>query len=199
MNRTRIAMLVFTFALVTAFAAAASAMPSTGTLEINGGYAKSSLEAAPGFSTDSPSGGLSFGAGYFRSIAPKTSWGIETSYDNLGSLDWNTGTDAMTTSIHMLRISPEFRMNFGAMVGPSFCAQAGAGYYSVSAKVQDNTTSTDLSPASEGKFGFNMGAGVAFPMGPKTKMNIMGMYHTVSTSGTSTNYLGVRCGIGFGM
>jgi opacity protein-like surface antigen len=191
-------MLVFTFALVTAFAAAASAMPSTGTLEINGGYAKSSLEAAAPFSTDSPSGGLSFGAGYFRSIAPKTSWGIETSYDNLGSMDWTDGTDNWTSSIHMLRISPEFRMNFGAMVGPSFCAQAGAGYYSVSVKEEDTTTSTNAT-ASDGKFGFNMGAGVAFPMGPKTKMNIMGMYHTVSTSGTSTNYLGVRCGIGFGM
>jgi opacity protein-like surface antigen len=198
MNRTRFAMVVFMFALITAFAAAASAMPSTGTLEISGGYAKSSLEAASPFSTDSPSGGLSFGAGYFRSIAPKTSWGIETSYDNLGSVDWNNGTDNMTSSIHMFRVTPELRMNFGAMVGPSFCAQAGAGYYSVSAKVADNTTSTDAT-SSEGKFGFNMGAGVAFPMGPKTKMNIMGNYHSVSTSGSSTNYFGVRCGIGFGM
>jgi opacity protein-like surface antigen len=198
MNRTRIAMLVFTFALVTAFAAAASAMPSAGSLEISGGYAKSSLEAAAPFSTDSPSGGLSFGAGYFRSIAPKTSWGIETSYDNLGSMDWNDGTDNWTSSIHMLRISPEFRMNFGAMVGPSFCAQAGAGYYSVSVKEEDTTTSTSAT-ASDGKFGFNMGAGVAFPMGPKTKMNIMGMYHSVSTSGTSTNYFGIRAGLGFNM
>jgi opacity protein-like surface antigen len=197
MNRTKIAMLGFTFALVTAFAAAASAMPSTGTLEVSGGYAKSSLEAAAPFSTDSPSGGLSFGAGYFRSIAPKTSWGIETSYDNLGHVDF-TNVDSYTSSIHMLRVTPEFRMNFGAMVGPSFCAQAGAGYYNVSAKLADNTTSTDAS-ASQGKIGFNMGAGVAFPMGPKTKMNIMGMYHSVSTTGSSTNYFGVRCGVGFGM
>jgi hypothetical protein len=197
MNRTRIAMLVFTFALVTAFAAAASAMPSAGSLEISGGYAKSSLEAAAPFSTDSPSGGLSFGAGYFRSIAPKTSWGIETSYDNLGHVDFTNG-DSYTSSIHMLRISPEFRMNFGAMVGPSFFAQAGAGYYSVSAKVADNTTSTDAT-ASDGKLGFNFGAGVGFPMGPKTKLNLMGMYHSVSTSGSSTNYVGVRAGVGFNM
>jgi opacity protein-like surface antigen len=198
MNRTRFAMMAFTFALVTAFAAAASAMPSTGTVEISGGYAKSSLEAASPFTTDSPSGGLSFGGGYFRSIAPKTSWGVEASYDNLGSLDWNDGTDAHTTSLHMLRVTPELRMNFGALVGPSFCAQAGAGYYSVSAKDEDTTISTNTT-ASDGKFGFNFGAGVGFPMGPKTKLNIMGIYNSVSTSGQSTNYMGVRAGVGFGM
>ncbi len=198
MNRTRIAMLVFTFALVTAFAAAASAMPSTGTLEICGGYAKSSTEAASPFSTDSPSGGLSFGAGYFRNLAPKTAWGVEGSYDNLGSLKWNDGTDNHTSSMHMLRVTPEVRMNFGAMVGPSFCAQAGGGYYSVSAKDEDTTLSTNTT-ASKGKFGFNFGAGVGFPMGPKTKLNIMGMYHSVQTPGSSTNYLGVRAGIGIGM
>jgi opacity protein-like surface antigen len=198
MNRNRFAMMAFMFVLVMAFAAAASAMPSAGTLEFCGGYAKTSTEVASGFSTDSPSGGLSFGAGYFRSIAPKTSWGVEGSYDNLGSLDWNDGTDAHTTSMHMLRVTPELRMNFGAMVGPSFCAQAGAGYYSVSAKDEDTTLSTNAT-ASDGKFGFNFGAGVGFPMGPKTKLNIMGMYHSVSTSGQSTNYMGVRAGIGIGM
>lgn len=198
MNRTRIAMLVFTFALVTAFAAAASAMPSTGTLEICGGYAKSSTEAASPFSSDSPSGGLSFGAGYFRNLAPKTAWGIEASMDNLGSLDWNDGTDNHTSSVKMFRVTPELRMNFGAMVGPSFCAQAGAGYYSVSAKDEDTTLSTNTT-ASDGKFGFNFGAGVGFPMGPKTKLNIMGMYHSVATAGQSTNYMGVRAGIGIGM
>ena len=198
MNRNRFAMMAFTFAVMTAFAAAASAMPSTGTFEINGGYAKSSTEAASPFTTDSPSGGLSFGGGYFRSIAPKTSWGIEGSYDNLGSLDWNDGTDNHTTSMHLFRVTPELRMNFGAMVGPSFCAQAGAGYYSVSAKDEDTTTSTNVT-ASDGKFGFNLGAGVGFPMGPKTKLNIMGMYHSVSTSGQSTNYMGVRAGVAFGL
>jgi len=194
MNRTRFAMVLFTFALVTAFAAAASAMPSVGTLEISGGYAKSSLEAAAPFSTDSPSGGMSFGAGYFRSIAPKTSWGMEVAYENLGSMDWNDGTDNWTSSIHMIRVSPEFRMNFGTVVGPSFYGQAGAGYYSVSVKDEDTTAGVNAT-ASQGKFGFNLGAGVGFPVGPKTKLNVMGMYHTVSTSGTSTNYMGVRAGL----
>jgi len=188
-------MVLFTFVLVTAFAAAASAMPSVGTLEMSCGYAKSSLEAASPFSTDSPSGGLGFGAGYFRSIAPKTSWGIEASYDNLGSMDWNTGTNNMTTSIHMLRMTPELRMNFGAPVGPRFCAQAGAGYYSVSVKDEDKTAATTTT-ASDGKFGFNFGAGVGFPVGPKTKLNFMGNYHSVSTPGTSTSYMGFRAGLG---
>ena len=198
MNRTRFATMLFTFALVTAFAAAASAMPSVGTLEISGGYAKSSLNAAAPFSTDSPKGGMTFGGGYFRSIAPKMSWGMEVSYDNLGSMKWNDGTDDHTTSIHMLRVSPELRMNFGAPVGPSFCAQAGAGYYSVSLKDEDTTASTNLT-ASDGKFGFNLGAGVGFPVGPKTKLNLMGNYHTVSTAGNSTNYMNIRAGLGLSL
>ena len=194
MTRTRIATVFFMFAFITAFAAAASAMPSAGTLEISGGYAKSSLEAAAPFSTDSPSGGMTFGAGYFRSIAPKTSWGMEASYDNLGSVDFNDGTDNWTSTMHMIRFTPEFRMNFGAPIGPSFCAQVGGGYYSVSVKDENTTQSTNVS-ASEGKFGYNFGAGVGFPVGPKTKLNIMGMYHSVSTPNTSTNYMGVRAGL----
>jgi hypothetical protein len=194
MNRTRFALMLFMFMLVTAFAASASAMPSAGSLEINGGYAKSSLEAASPFSTDSPAGGLTFGAGYFRSIAPKTSWGIEASYDGLGSMDWTDGTDNFTSTIHMLRVTPEFRMNFGTMVGPSFFAQAGGGYYNVSVTEEDHTAATKIS-GSDGKFGFNMGAGMGFPVGPKTKLNVMGNYHSVSTSGQSTNYFGVRAGL----
>src|SRR5262249_53836474 len=198
MNRPRFAMAMFTFALVTAFAAAASATPSAGTLEISGGYAKSSLEAASPFTTDSPSGGLAFGAGYFRNLAPKTQWGLQASYDNPCSLDWNDRPGAHTTPIHMIRFSPEFRMNFGAMVGPSFYGQAGAGYYSVSVKDEDTTLSTNAT-TSDGKFGFNFGAGVGFPMGPKTKLNVMGNYHSVSTSGQSTHYFRGRAGIGLSM
>jgi len=188
--------MLFTFALVTAFAAAASATPSVGTLEISGGYAKSTFEVAPG--ADSPGGGMTFGGGYFRGMAPKMSCGMEVSYDNLGSMDWNDGVDNHTSSIHMLRVSPELRMNFGAPVGPSFCAQVGGGYYSVSMKDEDTTTSTSVT-ASDGKFGFNVGAGVGFPVGPKTKLNLMGNYHSVSTPGTSTNYMNFRAGLGISL
>ncbi len=191
-------MVLFTFALVTAFAAAASAMPSVGTLEINGGYSKSSLEAAAPFSTDSPGGGMSFGAGYFRSLAPKTSWGMEVAYENLGSINYTNAVNNHTESIHMVRVSPEFRMNFGTMVGPSFYGQAGAGYYSVSVKDENTTAGTNVT-ANDGKFGFNLGAGVGFPVGPKTKLNFTGLYHSVSTSGTSTNYMGFRAGLALGL
>jgi hypothetical protein len=180
-----------------AFAAAASATPSVGTFEINAGYAKSSLEVAPA-PNDKMGGSLTFGAGYFRSIAPKTSWGIEASYDALGSTDWDTGTAPATTSLNIIRFTPELRMNFGAGVGPSFFAQAGGGLYSVKAKIE----STDTAVAGEdtsSKFGFNAGAGVGFPMGPKTRLNIQGNYHSVSTEGKSTNYMGARAGIALGL
>jgi opacity protein-like surface antigen len=89
-------------------------------------------------------------------------------------------------------------MNFGAGVGPSFFAQAGGGLYSVKAKIE----STDAAFAGEdtsSKFGFNAGAGVGFPMGPKTRLNIQGNYHSVSTEGKSTNYMGARAGIALGL
>ena len=53
--------------------------------------------------------------------------------------------------------------------------------------------------ASDGKFGFNLGAGVGFPVGPKTKLNLMGNYHTVSTPGNSTNYMNIRAGLGLSL
>ena len=199
MNRTRFALVVFTFALLTAVAAVASAAPSVGTFEVNLGYAKSSTEVAPATAPTDPMGGsLSFGAGYFRSIAPTTSWGVEASYDNLGKVDWNTGTATATSSAHVFRVTPEFRINFGAPVGPSFFAQGGAGLYSISSKIE----STDTAFAGDGsasKFGFNVGAGMGFPVGPKTKMNIQGNYHSISTQGQSTNYLGIRAGLGFSL
>src|SRR5436309_8252781 len=105
MNRNRFALVSFSFVLVMAFAAAAWATNSAGTFEINGGYSKSSIEAASPFTTDSRSGGISFGAGYFASIAPKTSWGIEGSSDNLGSVDSTEGTDTFTSTITMVGVT----------------------------------------------------------------------------------------------
>jgi opacity protein-like surface antigen len=197
MNRTRFAMVLFTFALLTAFTAAASAAPGVGTFEVTGGYAKSSTEVAPA-PNETMSGSLTFGAGYFRSIAPTTSWGVEVSYDNLGSTDWNTGTDPATTKVNVLRVTPEFRVNFGAPVGPSFFAQGGLGVYSVSSKIETNDV-LFASDGSQTKFGFNVGAGMGFPVGPKTKLNFQGNYHSISTEGTSMNYLGVRAGLGFSL
>jgi opacity protein-like surface antigen len=58
---------------------------------------------------------------------------------------------------------------------------------------------TGSASSSESKFGFNVGAGVSFPVGPKSKMNLTGLYHSVSTEGQSLNYLQFRAGVGFGL
>ncbi len=198
MNRNRLAVVVSTV-LLFAFAATAGAVPGVGTLEVYGGYAKSSTEVAAPLSTESLSGGLSFGAGYYRNLAPTTQWGIEASYDNLGSLDWNDILGSTYTgSTSIFRVSPQFRMNFGAPVGPSFFAQGGVGYYSVAASVEESLSGISLD-TSEGKFGFNLGAGVGFPVGPKTKLNFSGNYHSVSTDVENTNYVNFRAGLAFGL
>lgn len=187
---------------VVAFAATASAQNMLGTLELNGAYSKSSTEV--GTSTDTMGGGLGFGAAYWRGISPQISWGAEVGYENLGSVD-ETTTDPIllttsTTKISgsVFRINPAFRYNFGTGVGPNFYAQAGAGLYSVSGKVEDATTGVSTSD-SQSKLGLNFGAGVGFPMGPKTRLHLQGNYHTVSTDGTSTNYVTFNAGIGFGL
>jgi outer membrane protein with beta-barrel domain len=192
-----LAALVMLFGIATLVAPAA-AQNMLGTLEVTGGYAKSSTDVNS-VAIDSPSGGVTLGAGYFHRLgAPSTQWGVEAAYDNLGSLDWNTGTATATTSMSVFRVTPEFRMSFGPPVGPSFFAQAGMGLYAMSAK----TESSDLlfnGDASTSKFGYNVGAGVGFPVGPKTRMNFQGNYHSVSTEGQSTNYVNIRAGVAFGL
>ena len=181
------------FLAVLALAPVASASPvNVGQLEVNAGYAKSSTDMTG--NNDSMGGGIAFGAGYWRSASPAVTWGAELSYDNLGSVDYNTTS---TVSAHTFRVTPELRYNIGAGVGPSFFAQAGAGLYGVSSKFED-TGSPSIS-SSESKFGFNVGAGVNVPVGPATKMNFTGLYHSVSTSGQSLNYLQFRAGVGFGL
>ena len=91
----------------------------------------------------------------------------------------------------------KFLADSGAPVGPSFYAQGGAGLYSVSSKVEDSLLG-DASD-SQSKFGFNIGAGVSFPVGPKSRMNFTGLYHSVSTDVDNTNYMQFRAGFGFGL
>jgi opacity protein-like surface antigen len=195
MNRNRLAVALFTVAfLIVAFAATAGAVPSLGSFEVNAGYAKSSTDFTG--SNDVMGGGVSFGAGYFHGLGASTQWGVEASYDNLGSADWATTLASGTTSAGIFRVSPQFRVNFGAPVGPSFFAQGGPGYYNMSSTVSTSGVSTDFS---EGKFGYNFGAGVGFPLAPKTKLNVQGQYNSVSTSGQSTNYLNFRAGLAFSL
>ena len=63
----------------------------------------------------------------------------------------------------------------------------------------NDSVAGDISPDGESKFGFNVGAGVGFPVGPKTRLNLTGLYHSVSTEGESLNYIQMRAGVGFGL
>jgi outer membrane protein with beta-barrel domain len=194
MKRIHLTLVLATVFCVAGFAAQANAGP-VGTLEFNLGYAKSSTEVMP---DESMGGGLAFGAGYWRSASPSVQWGVEASYDNLGSVEYDNGnTTDNTISSSLVRVTPALRMNFGSMVGPNFFAQGGAGLYNVSANVEDSVFGNVDDSSSE--FGFNLGAGVGFPVGPKTRMNVQGQYHSVATEGESTNYLAFRAGIGIGL
>ena len=193
MKRIHLTLVLVAVIFVAAFASAANAN-TVGTMEINAGYAKSSTEVAP---NESMGGGIAFGAAYWRNASPTVQWGAEASWDNLGNLDYGTAPTNGTLSSSIIRINPALRVNFGSKVGPSFFAQGGAGLYSMSFKDQPNGGAEVKDTQS--KFGFNLGAGVGFPVGPKTKMNFLGQYHSVSTEGTSTNYIEFKAGVGFGL
>lgn len=190
---------------VVAFAANAGATNMLGTLELNAGYAKSSNEVTT--TGDSWDGGLSFGAAYWRPMSPSVSWGAEVSYDNMGNITANYVDPTTLASVSedfsgkVFRINPAIRYSFGAPVGPNFFAQGGVGLYNFSMKYDysDTTPYSYSADDSQSKLGFNLGAGVNFPVGPKTKLNFQGNYHSISTEGESTNYMTIRAGIGFGL
>ena len=194
MKRIHMILVLVAAVCVAAFATNASAGP-VGTLEFNAGYVKSSTDVTG--NDDSMSGGIGVGAGYWRNASPTVQWGAEVSYDNFGSFDYSAGLSNISVSGSVLRLTPAVRMNFGSMVGPNFFAQGGAGLYSVSAKYDDSVLGS--ADASDSNFGFNFGAGVGFPVGPKTRMNVMGQYHSISTEGESTNYLAFRAGVGINL
>ena len=204
MKRIHLALVLATAVVGLALApfASASPVPSLGTLELNAGYSKSSTDVTSGIDVggaeNAMGGGLSFGAAYWRSASPSISWGLEAGFDNLGTANYDNGstTDNEIKS-NAFRVNPAIRFNFGAPVGPKFFAQGGAGLYSVSSDIDDSVLGKVSD--SQSKFGFNMGAGVSFPVGPKTKLNFQGTYHSVSTEGESTNYIQVRAGVGFGL
>jgi len=194
MNRIYVA-LVFAAVSVLAFASVASASPSNGTVELNAGYSKSSNEVT---GTESLGGGITFGAGYWRNASPQMSWGLEAGFDNLGSAEYDNGnTPDNTIKSSAFRVNPAVRFNFGRSAGPAFYAQGGAGLYNVSMDVEDSVLGN--ASDSQSKFGFNVGAGVSFPVSPKSRANITGLYHSVSTEGESLNYLQFRAGIGFNL
>jgi len=69
----------------------------------------------------------------------------------------------------------------------------GVGYYNV------KVDATGIGSASESKFGYGIGAAVAFKMGTSSTRLIVGTrYTSVSTSGGSTNFLPITVGLSFG-
>jgi opacity protein-like surface antigen len=171
-----------------------------GTLELNAGYNKNSTEVTP--NGDSMGGGIGFGASYWKGMSPSMAWGAEVSFDNLGSAEYSDGTvdNDYKTSGSVFRINPAIRYTFGPGVGTSFYAQGGAGWYNVSMKQEGTVATFPVNyDDSQSKIGFNVGAGVNFPVAPTTKMNVGVQYHSVSTEGESTNYLNFRAGIGFNL
>lgn len=165
-----------------------------GTMEVNLGFAKSSDDAIG--NGDTMNGGIAFGAAYWMHPSPKLSWGPELSFDNMGSVEYDNGFTANNTgSMHLIRVHPTLRYNFTQGIGTQFFGQAGAGLYSVTAKINDSVLGT--ASASDSKFGFNVGAGVDFPVSPKSRMNVTALYHNVAMDGQSLNYVQVRAGFGF--
>jgi hypothetical protein len=196
MKRFHWSSILLTACLMAATTTAASAAV-LGTVEVNAGYAKDANSGSY-VSDGTLGGGVAFGAGYYRSLAPLLSLGVEAALDNLGSADFNDPLfgDGQV-SAKAFRINPALRLNLGAPVGPSFFAQVGAGLYNVQGEVSfDSGGSVD---ASDSKFGANVGGGVGFPVGPKTRMHLIGQYHTVSTEGESTNYFSIKAGLGIGI
>lgn len=201
MKRIHLALVLATAVVGLALAPLASASPAS-TVELNAGYSKSSTDVTSGVdiagAENAMGGGLSFGAGYWRSMSPMISMGLEAGIDNLGSANYDNGTTTDNEfKSSAFRVNPALRFNFGAGVGPAFYAQGGAGLYNVSMDIKDSVAG-DASD-SQSKVGFNVGAGVSFPVGPKSRMNLTGLYHTVSTEGQSLNYMQFRAGIGFGL
>ena len=195
MKRIHLTLVLATVIFVAAFASAAVAN-TVGKMEINAGYAKSSTDFTG--NDESMGGGIAFGAAYWRNASPTVQWGAEASWDGLGSLDYTLpGPTTGTVSASVIRINPALRVNFGSKVGPSFFAQGGAGLYSMSFK--DQPSGGAEAKDTQSKFGFNLGAGVGFPVGPKTNMNFLGQYHSISTDGQSTNYIEFKAGVGFGL
>jgi opacity protein-like surface antigen len=190
---------------VMAFAANAGATNMLGTLELNGGYAKSSNEVTT--TGDTWGGGLSFGAAYWKAVSPAVSWGAEVSYDNMGNVEANYVDPFTLASVSedfsgkVFRINPAIRYSFGAPVGPNFFAQGGIGLYNFSMEYNysDTTPFSISADDSQSKLGYNVGAGVNFPVGPKTKLNFQGTYHSAATEGESLHYLQFRCGVGFSL
>ncbi|MGH7680770.1 MAG: outer membrane protein, partial [Candidatus Eiseniibacteriota bacterium] len=194
---------VFLALAVFAPAAAASA---PGNLEISAGYAKCSTHL--GASEESMGGSVTIGMSYWKPVSTLFSIGAELSMDDLGDAVSDTYDIVTSTtfheqfSTHILRANPAIRMNLGATVGPSLYAQAGAGWYRITWDyLVDNALIQAESGGSSTELGFNVGAGLGYPVGPRTRLNVTGTYHIVPGNSLDnmedTNNAQIRMGLGF--
>jgi opacity protein-like surface antigen len=153
-------------------------------------------------------GSVSIGMSYWHPISSIVALGAELSMDNLGSAVTNTYDSVTSTtfheefSTHVFRINPALRVNLGATMGPSFYAQGGAGWYRVTWDYSvDNSLIQAQSGDSSTELGFSVGAGLGYPVGPGTRMNVTGMYHFVPANSLNnmenTNNAQIRVGLGF--
>ena len=71
---------------------------------------------------------------------------------------------------------------------------AGGGVYHIKAEA---TASGVTASASENKFGGHGGAGVSFKAGSSLNVDVQGLFHVVSTTGTSTKFVTFRGGVSF--
>ena len=193
MNRNHWGFILLTAILVVAVTPAANAAV-LGTLEVNAGYSKDANSGSY-VSDGTLGGGVAFGAGYYRSLAPMLNWGIEVGMDNLGSSDFNDPLfGSGQVSAKAFRINPALRINLGTPLGPTLFVQAGGGLYNVTSEIKFDAGGT--SNGSDTKFGANIGGGVSVPVGPRVRMNLYGQGHTVATDQQSTMYFAVKAGLG---
>jgi len=184
---------LLTMFLVAAIAPAAGAS-AQGVVEVNGGFSKDE-----NYGSYNPSGTLrgsaAFGGGYYRSLAPMLSWGVDVALEHLGSADFQSallGDGQMSAKV--FRINPALRINLGTPLGPTLFVQAGGGLYNVTSEIKFDAGGT--SNGSDTKFGANIGGGVSVPVGPRVRMNLYGQGHTVATDQQSTMYFAVKAGLG---
>jgi len=187
---------LITMFLVAAIATAARAS-TPGLVELNVGFSKDNNYGSYN-PTGTLGGSAAFGAGYYRSLAPMLSWGVDVALEDLGTADFSSpllGDGQMSAKV--FRINPALRINLGAPAGSSFFVQAGGGLYNVTSEIKFDAGGT--SDGSDTKFGANFGGGVGIPVAPRVRMSLFGQGHTVATDRASTLYFAFKAGFGLGI
>ncbi len=161
----------------------AAATPA-GTVELSLSYNKS--WTGWGTTGEELGGGIGGGIAYWRAVSPDLSWGVEASYDRLGKLEYfymdpfSSASGDVRFDAKILRFNPAFRVRIGPPQGANFLAQVGAGIYNVNVHFRYNVGFLIDDDDSKTKFGFNVGAGVGFPLGGAKRLSILASYHVVN-------------------